>query len=386
MRVLQLISSGGNYGAEKVVANLALGLRSLQCEVVIGVFHNAHKPNLQLARAAERMGLKVRVFPCSGKLDYRTVREISTFLTEFEPDILHTHGYKADIYGYWASRNLNISRVASCHSLLPPNERIRLYSIIDRLALSRFEAVVAVSDKIAGGLKCCLRPNADRVVTIPNGIDVESFRSAAPTLRNELEHANKIVGMVARLCPEKGPQNFLRAARAVLDQIPDTIFAFVGDGPMMQELKHTAERLGIQENVRFTGFRDDMSGVYRSLDLMVLPSLNEGLPMAVLEAMASGTTVVATRVGGVPSLVSNWQTGVLVDAGDIDSLSGVIIRLLQSEALRKEIGERAQASVSIRYGAPVMARRYLELYQRTLGVEVNDSVSTLPVLCDGRSL
>ena len=206
-----------------------------------------------------------------------------------------------------------------------------------------------------------------KLSTIFNGVDVERFCAAEPTLRDEIaprDHA--LVGFVGRLVPDKGGALLLRAAQQVLAGHSKTKFVLVGEGPSRREWETLACQLGIGEQVVFAGVRDDMSSVYASLDMLVLPSLVESMPMCVLEAMAAGRPVIATRVGAVPKLIIPEQTGLLLNSADVNELASAILRLLADQQLANRLGQNGRAHVAEYFSAEAMALAYVEQYQRLL--------------------
>jgi len=368
MKVLHLISSGGMYGAENVVAALARDLAQMGCATCLGVFDNAHRPQNIVADQFEARGLSVVRIPCRGRADRRTVQAIRETAQQEQVHIFHSHGYKADIYGYLACRRLNLPMVATRHSHLWTRQTaaIRLYEFLDALFLRRFDAVVAVSDPIADEARRA-GIAAQKITTINNGIDASCFGSAWPSLAEEINKRDKLlIGTVGRLVSPKGIDSFLRAAREVVKQIPDTLFVIVGDGPDRGKLETLARGLGIGANVLFTGSRSDMPSVYASLDIFVLPSLSEGMPMVVLEAMASRKPVIATDVGAVSKLVIPGQTGMLVPAADTERLTQAMLLLAQDSNLRSRMGRAGEALVREQFSSRGMAPKYMAVYERLL--------------------
>jgi glycosyltransferase involved in cell wall biosynthesis len=155
----------------------------------------------------------------------------------------------------------------------------------------------------------------------------------------------------------------MRAIPGVVAQYPEALFVFVGDGQDREQLQASAREQGIADRVLFTGARADMPEVYASLDIMALPSISEGMPMAILEAMGAGKPVVATRVGAVPKLVSS-ETGALVEPRDVGGLQKALIALAGDAAGRQKRGEQARALVEERYSARAMARKYVDVYEQ----------------------
>lgn len=367
MRVLQLISSGGNYGAEGVVINLAKSLRVLGLPSIIGVFDNSQNRHVEIAEVARAEGLKVQMIPCRARFDRGAVQAIQACIEDEGIDIVHTHGYKADFYGFAAARPLGTKLIATAHNWTRLTSALRMFAWLDHFVLRRFDTVVAVSEPVAASL---LRSgaSADKIRTIDNGIDIGPFEDARPTLAAEIEKGDRVVvGAVGRLVAEKGFFHLLHAAPGILADFPDTLFVLVGDGPARVGLEAAAQDLGVRENVVFAGQRRDMPGVYASFDILVLPSLNEGMPLSILEGLASKRPVVASHVGAMPTVITSERSGLLVKPGDTVALQRAICRLLADPGLRTKLGANGSASVRQRFSAELMGRRYVEEYKQLIG-------------------
>jgi glycosyltransferase involved in cell wall biosynthesis len=180
--------------------------------------------------------------------------------------------------------------------------------------------------------------------------------------------------MVGRLVKEKGCEYFLRAAADVLSRFPGTRFLLVGEGPERASLEQLARelKLRIGQNIDFWGHRDDMPSVYASLDICVLPSFAEGMPMTILEAMAGGKPVIATSVGEIPRLVNPGVNGLLVSPGKLDELSAAITRLLGDTNLRRRMGENGRQKARKSFSADGMAQSYWALYHQILAGKRSD--------------
>jgi glycosyltransferase involved in cell wall biosynthesis len=364
VKILQLISSEGKYGAETMLLCLVKSLALLGHESVIGVFRNSHCPHTEVAEAARLKGLKVEIIPCDGKIDRRAVDVIRHCLQIHSIDLVHTHGYKANFYGYLAARGKGVPAVATYHLDWPDRGlALRLYHLFDRLVVRRFGKIAAVSEAVARSLRRSGVPSA-KIVTIDNGIDLSPFAQARPILQEEIsERPDALIGLVGRLTPQKGCEYFLRAAQRVLIDFPRTLFVLVGEGPDRRKLEELVRDLNIAERVIFAGHREDMPGVYASLDILVLPSINEGLPMTLIEAMAAARPVIATPVGAIPKLIIPEQTGLLVNPRDPVGLAAALGRLISNPDLRHRLGRDGQAWVMRRFSAEAMAQQYAEIYQ-----------------------
>jgi glycosyltransferase involved in cell wall biosynthesis len=297
-------------------------------------------------------------------------------LTQEHPAIVHTHRYKESILGGLASRAAGRPKlIKTVHGL---QERFSLIKQIKSSAYSAleylitrllFDRVICVSEEIRRQLSGSVP--ADRLVRIRNGVDVEACvasRSRA-TVRSQLNlpEATPVLGTVARLVPIKGIDLLLRAVVSLKTAIPDVRTVVVGDGPERDRLERLAIELGLGDSVIFTGHRDDALDLIAAMDLFVLSSLSEGIPMAVLESMALGTPVVATRVGGVPEILSDGNTGVLVPAGDTKALAAALERMLVQREIAREMSDRARLAVAREHSAECMCREVAALYHQLAG-------------------
>ncbi|HZD96085.1 MAG TPA: glycosyltransferase family 4 protein, partial [Candidatus Sulfotelmatobacter sp.] len=202
MRVLQLISSGGYYGAENMLLNLCASQETTGCHNSLLLFYNVHVPNVEFYERARRRGISVRMVHCNGRADWRAVQQIKEYMRGDGVDLVHTHGYKADLYGYMATRSLKKPVVATCHNWVGGTAALGVYNRLDRMVLKRFSAVAAVSEGVSDRLVQSGIPT-NKIHTIANGIDVAGFESAAP-FPEQRTAGGKVVGMVARLDLQKG--------------------------------------------------------------------------------------------------------------------------------------------------------------------------------------
>ena len=361
MNILQLISSSlGFYGAERVVVTLSAALEEMGANIVVGAFLNTAKTiHLEVLDHAESLGLKTERIPCHGRLDWRAVLAIRSIIERHKIDIIHCHGIKPDLYAFLAARHNNIALVSTCHLWAFDSKKEWFISALERCILHAIDRVVAVSDHIVPQL----RRFGLRADVIYNGIDVAPFYNSVSDFRQRMNWCGRpVVGAIARLAPQKGLQYLLRAAPEVLRETPNALFVFVGDGPERQALEAQAKCLGIEGSVCFLGVRQDIPELLSSMDVLAMPSLDEGLPMALLEAMASGRAVVASTVGSIPRVIQDRVNGIMLSPGDVTGLTLALQDLLKSREFRVALGQKARETVESRFSAASMAKRYLEVY------------------------
>ncbi len=368
VRILNLLSSSGLFGAERVALELAHTLKgSFGEEPVIGVMRNSLSPHTEVGEEAERLGIETITFGCDGQFDRKTISTIRRYISGSGIDILHCHGYKSNFYGYLASRGL-VPAIATNHNWIRSHWKLRLYCFIDsRFIIRRFDSVVAVSEDIKNEMAGRGIPG-EKMRVIDNGVDMQRFmgRGRSPGLRKSLGMGSSavVIGTAGSLKPVKGHGILLRAAREVLDSTDKDIrFLIVGGGELEKDLMDEARELVLEERVVFTGYRKDVEDLLSCLDIFVLPSLREGLPMVVLEAMASGKPVVATRVGAVPRVVEGGGCGLIVEPGDAGALASALMELVEDKEKRGAMGRRGRDEVVRAYSSVSMAERYLDLYR-----------------------
>ncbi len=363
MKVLHVISSSGMYGAEAVILNLSRALSGMHHETALGVFYNSAHPSLELYDRAQQEGISAYRITCKGQFDRSVPNAIRELVRSTNADVLHAHGYKSDLYCYFAAGGTSIPLVATCHTWYDNDVKVWLYGVLDRFVLRSFAGVVAVSEEVKQRLLAAGVPS-QRIRLIRNGIGVESLHARFHSDRGPEGMLH--VGLVGRLSREKGIDIYLRAAARVLTSMPQVQFSVAGDGPDREALQVLIKALGIHDQARLLGRLDDLGGFYRSLDLLVSASRQEGLPMALLEGAASGLPVVATPVGEVPSIVKDELTGIIVPSEDVEALAEAMRFLLRSPERRSQMGAAARELVVKEFSSNRMAQEHLELYKEVM--------------------
>jgi glycosyltransferase involved in cell wall biosynthesis len=372
-RILHLISSSGLLGAERVLLELAEQSKRAGLKVAIGVIENHKRPSSELAKAASTLGLKVQIFPCRWRFDLKTILFIRAFINREQIDLLHSHGYKGNFYALMATRG-KIPWVVTNHNWTRTTLNLKAYALLDLLLIRFAKKVVAVSDVIAMKLHQC-GVSSQKIMVIDNGIDLQRFSSQK---RNHLlkeslgiKDGSKVIGTIARLTKEKGHIYLIEAAKNIASVFPGTTFLIVGDGNERDRLEKRVRQLGLEDRVIFTGQRKDIIDILSILDIFVLPSITEGLPIALLEALASRLPAVATTVGAVPKVILDRETGLLIEPGSPESLRRAISELLSNQERARRLGDQAYRKVEKEFSAKSMAARYFNLYSEILSETSN---------------
>ncbi len=303
--------------------------------------------------------------------DLRAFVALYRLLRRIRPEIVHTHKSKAGVLGRVAAWLAGVPvTLHTFHGLVFKGYfsawKTRLVVLVERLLARRTDVLVAVSDRQRNELLGDRIAAPFRIRTIPLGVDLEPFlnqRRGDAGFREELgfDASARLVGIVARLVPIKGVDIFLAAAETVAEALSDVRFVVVGDGELRAELEAIVRTRKLEHLVRFTGFRSDMARIYGALDLSVLSSRHEGLPVALLESAASGCYAVATRVGGVPDFLRSERIGLMVAPGDSAALACGIQRVLRE---RRRISAEERRRIVESYGLARLARDFSHLYHK----------------------
>jgi glycosyltransferase involved in cell wall biosynthesis len=289
------------------------------------------------------------------KEDFRALIRLIRLINLEKPEIVHTHTAKAGTLGRLAAKLTGVPIIIHTfhghvfHSYFG-FFRTRFFLWLERLLAKFTDVVITVSEQQRAEIIRYKIAEPERIIAIPLGLDLKPFVDSAADpneLRRELkidEHS-KLVGIVARLVPIKNHLCFLKAARLVLDRYDNVRFMIIGDGELRSSLEQKARDLGIEDRVIFMGFQQNLEKIYAGLDIVTLSSYNEGLPVALIEAMAAGKPVISTEVGGVVDLILDGDNGLLVPTNDSKALAEATLYLLEHPKRRKTMGEAGRKKV-----------------------------------------
>lgn len=298
---------------------------------------------------------------------------LTRLLRERDIDIVHTHRYKDTILGTIAAKWTGVPYlVRTIHGLVEPlsgwnRAKFSTYEALDKLTLwCAANRIIAVSKQMAETLKAS-GYRASSVMCIHNGVDLSRLRprKSREQIRKELGLTPRtlLVGTAGRLAPVKAHDSLLRAATLILREEPHARFLIVGDGPLREELVALADNLGVRRECLFPGARPDVHDLIWAMDIFVLPSLSEGIPMALLEAMALGRPVVATAVGGVPEIVTHSSNGLLVKPGDEQALATACLDLAFDRTRAQSIGASARETIEEAFSHETTGRTVVDTYR-----------------------
>ncbi len=371
LRIAHLIETDGPGGAERVLAHLATALQEA------GAFNVAFLPaggEGWLADQHEGSGVAIEYFRLERPVSPACARWLEAALRRHRVAVAHSHEFTMAVYGAWASRRAGIPHVITMHGNRYYAGRLRRRVAL-RAAIGLSGRAVAVSAPLASQLRRDLWVPPSQIETIPNG--VPHVPPERTPLRRELalRPDERLLVSVGNLYPVKGHRHLIDALALLGPRHPRLHLAVAGRGGLENELLEQARNLGVGDRVHLLGLRSDVPAVLAAADLFVLPSLSEGLPLALLEAMFAARPIVASDVGEVSVALAGGEAGALVPPGAPAPLAAAIDRLLAAPKEASLLGEQAARRARAEYDVSVMVRRYLSLYERVMGRRRSPSVS-----------
>lgn len=360
---IQLISTGGYYGAERALVELATYLLEQGWESHVVALEGQGAS--QIVQNAQERGLFAEAFVPAGRLGLRPMLvKLRQLLVQHPGAVLHSHGYKPDILLALARVPRHFACLATCHNWISETVRMRLLEALDKRALRAFDHVVAVSDEIAHELiGSGMAPES--VSVIDNGIAAEPVEAAARgKVRAEfgISPDAKLLIHVGRLARSKRIDLLLQCMAALPSQLQATLL-LVGEGEERANLADLVGQLRLHDRVHFCGYRRDVAPLLTAADVFVLSSEKEGLPIALLEAMAASCPIVATSVGAIPRVLENGRDGWIVPASDSAALGAALTEVLANPDVARARARNACARFNARYSRDSMGERYLQLYE-----------------------
>jgi len=369
LRILQITHDLKPGGLQRVVIDLAQGLRRLG--------HDAHICSLRgpgpLSEEIRARGIPLREMPWPERgADRRMFLKVTCLLREQGYHVVHTHNTQPFLDGGLAALLARVPvRIHTDHARPFPDKLH--YMAMERLMSLAYDKVVGVSEHTAAELHRFEGISRRKLAVIPNGIDGEWYRAEygradRARLRAEagLGRFRNVFGLGARLEAQKGIAFLIEAMPAILARHPDSALALAGSGSLEGDLKEKARALGVADHVRFLGSYPQLLRFYPMLDFLVLPSLWEGLPLCILEAMSLGLPIIATQVGGVGDALQDGRTARLAPAADAPALARAVIGFLDEPETARQFGRAARRAFDERHDAAIMVRAYLDLYERKL--------------------
>ena len=382
-RILHFVESSGLYGAEQVILNLS---REMQAEgrfhPVVGCIVAHPEASDDLCDAALANGIEaLKLVIPNSRLAFALPRA-ARLLREQRIALIHSHGYKPSVYGFMLNKMTGIKVMATCHLWFDTDKsplKTRFMVGLEKYFYRSFPKVVAVSEPIQQVLLDSGIPRAATQV-LKNGVSLPEVNltiAEKSALRAELglELNSFCLLNTGRLTRQKSQATLIEAVALLAEQGRNVELVLVGQGPLETELRALVAELQLSARVHFVGFRSDVPRLLALADLFALPSLDEGMPMSLLEAAAVAKAIVTTEVGDIPKLIRHEQTGLVVPQQDPPALARAIARLMDDPELAQNLGQAAQAKMHSEYSSRAMGQSYHAIYQDLLAGRNKSRVS-----------
>ena len=383
-KILHIITRLDMGGSAQNTLLTCLGLSEKKYEVILagGLSLESKMTDLE-QRSVDRQIEKakeggVRVIPIASLVrkidpvnDIKAFFSILLLIIREKPFLVHTHTSKAGILGRLAAKICCVPII-----IHTPHGHVffghfrpfvsKLYLLIEKFFALFTDRVVALTEGERKDYIELSVAKPEKIVTIHSGVEIDRFKDSQVNIEKKkkslgLNLQSLVVGTVGWLLPIKGPMILLKAMDRVWQKYPDVQLVYVGKGELQETLHTQALQRGLSDRVKFLGWRDDVHEIMPVFDLFVLPSLNEGMGRVLVEAMAAGKPVVASKVGGIPDLVKDGKNGLLVEPGDIDGLSFAIQELLSDKKIRDEMGEKGK-NMAQSFSVEKMIEKINDLY------------------------
>ncbi len=365
-RVLHLINSSGFAGgAEHHILSVLQKSNKERVESFLCCITRVTPSNLSLFKKAQGFDSE-HTFLSYKLFNFAHISEILLLVKKYHIDILHCHGYKANFLGLISAKLCKTPAITTIHGWTQTNLKLKLYKLLDILIIRLFSKIIVVSKTLKSEI-IKTGVSERKIQVISNGINLSKFDSAnnPKTLKDNLAIPlhYKVIGIVGRLDREKGHIYFLRAAKFILSEYSDVYFLIIGDGPLRHDLEALVNKMNIKNNVIFTGYQENPMDFLSLLDIFVISSKNEGLPLALLEAMAMKKAVVAFGVGAIPDILKNDLSGIIVKPGDWHELATNILNLIKNDKKRSIFGEVCRKIVEEEYTDSRMVTSLEKIYE-----------------------
>jgi glycosyltransferase involved in cell wall biosynthesis len=384
--VMQIVSNLDIGGAQEVVRTLAENLEKVGCQSVVVTFKDG-----PLRENIEHLGIPVEILPQRQhgitalpqfiRDMLRTRRALFELVKKYNVDVIQTHllrsldflalslRLQSKVQIFWTFHNarfdLREEHLAKHKWLFKPKRWG--YHVLYSVCTRGVNRLIAVSEEVKTSIMKTLPSIPQKkIIAIPNSVDVQrysKYRERTILRRNlGLAERHQVAAVVATFKEQKGHRYLLDALPEVLKNFPNLVVLFIGDGELKAALQNRTLELGLKNNVLFLGNRQDVPALLAASDLFILPSLWEGLPMALIEAMASGLPVIATQVSGTSQVMIHEETGLLVKPGNSSELAHAIKELLSNTSLSVQMGNAARRRVEVHFGAQKQAQAHLDLF------------------------
>ncbi|MGA1841303.1 MAG: glycosyltransferase [bacterium] len=363
LKIAHLIATNFFGGPEKQIIEHLLRIKQERFSIFLISFIERSVPN-ELLDAAGKRNIPIRCLYTWNPFNPKVILDLISILRRDEIDILCTHGYKSDVIGRIVSWILRIPQIVFSRGWTAENKKIKLFEILDRWIIKFVDHIVAVSEGQKEKLMK-LRLLPDKVSVIYNAINLDNMKiQSKKSIRDELgiDGNSYLIVSAGRLSPEKNFEGLIEAAKIVIRRNKNITFVVFGEGFLRKKLEQKVLDNDLENKFFLPGFRKDFFSLLKDTDIFVLASFTEGLPNVLLEAYSFKKPVIASRVGGIPEVVLDGETGFLISVQDLDRLAEYILKLTQDPNLRKEMGDKGYKYIKEHFNFDIQTEKLKELY------------------------
>ena len=355
IKIVHIIGALVYGGAERLLLDICRKIDKTQFDISVIVL----RQNNDLAKQFEDAGIPVTIFEKKGKLDFGVIERLADYLRLQKPDIVHTHLFAGEFWGFMACHQAKIKNVICTKHGIVKEDFLRDYLI--KKATRKMKRVIAISQAVQDYVLLEMKVGVKKISVIYNGIDTDKFYGLSrPILSGE----TLSLGCVGRLSKEKGQKHLIRACRFL--KAPDWKLYLVGDGPMREELEQLSKSLGLEANIVFCGSQADVRPYLDKMDIFVLPSISEGLSLAVLEAASAAKLIIASNVGGLPEIITDKETGLLFTPKNIEQLVSHINWAYEHKEQAQKMALALQQQVMQKFDIDKTIKQYEDLYRNLI--------------------
>jgi len=373
--ILYVIDNIEFGGGERVFSQIIRGLNKEKFSVFV-----ASNPGGIFEKKLMEVGIKIDPLDMTSRYNLSTISKLKKIIKTKDIQIVHSQGGRADFFARIAAKIARVPITVSSMAMLVEGYDVsilkkRLYVLMDRWTERWVNKFTVLSEAMRRSLIERHKIPPENIFKIYNGIEIEEYNPDLKELRNKklgvrrelgLKNDVPVIGAIGRLVWQKGFEYLIRAAPEVLKKCPEARFLIVGEGPLKNKLILTSEKLNVADRIIFTGFRSDIKEILASIDVLAMPSLLEGLPMVLLEAMAMAKPIVTTRIDGITEVLENSKTGLLVPAKNSHALAEAIVGILNDKAKANFFGQNAREAAKEKFSVKKMVEQIELAYEKLL--------------------
>lgn len=355
MKVIQIIPNFALAGAEIMCENLIYALQEKDIEVIAVSLYDFHSP---ITDRLEKRGVDIRYLHKKTGLDLSIIKKLYRLFKQEKPDVIHTHLYVTK-YAIPAAVLAGVKRRIHTVHNIAKKENGRLGRLLNKWFFKVNRVIpVALSLKIQESIIEEYKLNKERIPVVFNGIDLSKCQ---PKTNYSFQGNFKILH-IGRFMEQKNHRSLIKAFSVFHKKYPHSVLQLIGDGEKKSEIEELVATEGLIDSVQFLGLQSNVYDHLQNADVFTLPSLYEGVPMTLIEAMGTGLPIVATNVGGIPDMLKNGESAILTDL-NVETIAKAFLALVEDEQKRRKLGEQAKIEV-VKFSAETMANSYCEVYQK----------------------